>query len=233
MARLPLVGQDNDTWGTVLNNYLEVSHTGGGKNKPLVTSVDYASSITPDIDTTEILTIGALTGDITIVNPTGTPIDGQILTLRLLQDGTGLHTVVFGTVYSFETTTTPALPVEANSRFEMTFRYNTTTVKWEYTKISESLSPPITMDTTVSFAKPVTVYTPITLTSDKTLTPDTTTKLPGGGAVWRVVGDGTHMITFSGFATGGAIFDKTLNIVNLITFIYDGVDYWYDIALKE
>ena len=33
MSRLPLVGQDNDTWGTVLNDYLGVSHNTDGTQK--------------------------------------------------------------------------------------------------------------------------------------------------------------------------------------------------------
>ena len=85
---------------------------------------------------------------------------------------------------------------------------------------------------TVSFTKPTVVYTPVTLTADKTITPNTATSIPGGGAIWRVVGDGTHNLTFSGFVSND-IFDKTLNVVNLIVFIYDGVDYWYSITIKS
>src|SRR5579875_2072729 len=30
MARLPIPGSDDDTWGTILNQFLEVSHNGDG-----------------------------------------------------------------------------------------------------------------------------------------------------------------------------------------------------------
>lgn len=133
MAQLPTVGGDNNTWGTILNEYLEVSHNADGTLKDATTAV---------------------------------------------------------------------LPTEA-----------------------------ITMDTTVSFDKVTTVYSSVTLTADKTITPNTTTKKLGGGAIWRVIGDGTHIITFSGF-TGDSVFDSTLNAVNLIVFIYDGTDYWYSITVK-
>jgi hypothetical protein len=93
------------------------------------------------------------------------------------------------------------------------------------------LADTVTMDTIISFAKPTTVYTAVTLTTDKTITPNTTTKLPGGGAIWRVTGDGTHNLTFSGF-TSNDLFDKTVNVVNLIVFLYDGVNYWYSITIK-
>ena len=133
MSRLPTVGQDNNAWGDVLNDYLSVSHNTDGTIKS--TAVPFLSSSTT------------------------------------------------------------------------------------------------TMGTTVSFARPTTVYTAVTLTSDTTITPDTATKLPGGGAIWRVTGDGTHNLTFSGFVSNDT-FDKTLNVVNLIVFLYDGTDYWYSITLK-
>lgn len=131
MARLPTVGQDNNEWGTVLNEYLGVSHNADG------------------------------------------------------------------------------------------------TIKQEVLLSPETVA----MDTTVSFAKAVTAYSTTTLTEDKTITPNTTTKIPGGGAVWRVIGDGNHSLTFSGF-NGNDVFDNTINAVNLIVFIYDGTDYWYSITLK-
>jgi len=87
------------------------------------------------------------------------------------------------------------------------------------------------LDTVVSFERTTTVYTPVTLTENKTITPNTTTKVPGGGAVWRVTGDGVHEPTFSGFVSNDS-FDKTLNVINLIVFLYDGVDYWYSITIK-
>jgi hypothetical protein len=33
MSRLPIVGEDNNTWGTVLNEYLKVSHNTDGTQK--------------------------------------------------------------------------------------------------------------------------------------------------------------------------------------------------------
>ena len=68
------------------------------------------------------------------------------------------------------------------------------------------------------------------LTSD-TWTPNTYDPLVGGGAIYRIIGDGSHSPTFSGFyASGSGAYDPTLNAVNLITFLYDGISYWYTIT---
>jgi hypothetical protein len=56
--------------------------------------------------------------------------------------------------------------------------------------------------------------------------------VPGFGALYRLIGDGTHAPTFnSAFKQkdGSGTYDSTLNAVNLIKFWYDGVDYWYEI----
>lgn len=49
--------------------------------------------------------------------------------------------------------------------------------------------------------------------------------------MYRLIGDGVHTPTFSGFKknSGSGNFDATSGRLNLITFIYDGVDYWYSI----
>jgi len=91
----------------------------------------YSATITPNGDTTDILNIGALTGNLTIANPTGTPIDGDRLAIRLLQDGTGSRTVSFGTAYAFGTDVTAALiPSTASAKWEMVFQYHATDAKW-------------------------------------------------------------------------------------------------------
>ena len=70
-----------------------------------------------------------------------------------------------------------------------------------------------------------------TLISDDTLTPDTQFSIVGGGAIYRLLGDGSHSPTFSGFyQSGSGTYDSTLNAVNLITFLYDGISYWYSIT---
>jgi hypothetical protein len=132
MARLPSVGGDRNAWGTVLNEFLEVSHTPDGRNKSLVVAIPFSPSITPNADTSDIVDIGILTADISVENPTGTPVDGQLLTLRFIQDETGAHALTFGNAYVFETAAVaPSFPMTANARWQTSFRWNSATSKWE------------------------------------------------------------------------------------------------------
>lgn len=79
-----------------------------------------------------------------------------------------------------------------------------------------------------------------TLTSNDELVPElpanirtTATPVPGNGAIYRLIGDGTHTPTFNELfvkAGGSADYDNTEDAVNLITFLFDGVAYWYSIV---
>jgi hypothetical protein len=56
--------------------------------------------------------------------------------------------------------------------------------------------------------------------------------VPGYGAIYRIIGDGASTVlfeaTFKKSSASGSI-DNTLGMVNLITFMFDGADYWYNI----
>lgn len=98
--------------------------------KPKSVASAYAATITPNVDTTDVLNVGTLTGNVTVANPTGTPYDGQSLRLRLAQDATGSRTVTFGNAYAFGTDVTATVPTTANAKFEYNFVYNSVTSKW-------------------------------------------------------------------------------------------------------
>lgn len=100
------------------------------RNTPRVASIAYAASITPNSDTTDVANVGTLTGAITINAPSGTPTDGQLLTFRFTQDGTG-RAITWDVAFAFGTDITSALiPVTANAKFEVGVRWNSTDSKW-------------------------------------------------------------------------------------------------------
>lgn len=100
------------------------------------TTVAYAATVTPNAATTDVLNIGALTGNITLANPSGTPVDGQNLRIRMLQDATGGRTVSFGTSYAFGTDVTSAMiPTTASAKWELLFTWNATDSKWRASAI--------------------------------------------------------------------------------------------------
>ena len=60
--------------------------------------------------------------------------------------------------------------------------------------------------------------------------------IPGFGASYRLIGDGAHTPTFSSRfiqSTGSGTYDNTLGVVNLVTFYFDGVDFWYSIVQNK
>ena len=59
---------------------------------------------------------------------------------------------------------------------------------------------------------------------------------PGYGALYRLIGDGTHTPTFSATfkkSSGSGDYVNILGVVNLVSFIFDGVDYWYSIIQAQ
>lgn len=97
---------------------------------PRVTAIAYAASITPNSATTDVVNVGTLTGAITINAPTGTPVDGQLLQFRFIQDGTG-RVITWDAAFVWGTDVIAALvPSTANAKFEVLFMWNATSSKW-------------------------------------------------------------------------------------------------------
>lgn len=97
-----------------------------------VSSVSYSASITPNGDTSDIVEIGALTGNLTLNAPSGTPTSGQELEIVITQDGTGGRTYTFDSAYQFSgDITTSILPTAANAKFRLVFKWSTVSTKWE------------------------------------------------------------------------------------------------------
>lgn len=72
----------------------------------------------------------------TISNPTN-PVDGQVIRLRLAQDGTGSRTVSWGTAYDWGTTagsanSAPTLTTTASKTDTVAFEYYSAISKWTY-----------------------------------------------------------------------------------------------------
>lgn len=72
-----------------------------------------------------------------------------------------------------------------------------------------------------------------TLISNDTLEVDSYNAIPGGGAIYVVTADGTHSPTFSSTfkkSSSSGDYVPTLGTINLITFLFDGINYWYNIV---
>lgn len=99
-------------------------------NKRVTTLTDGANiAINSDNMDIGIVTLG---GNRTLDNPTGTPVDGQMLEVRFRQDGTGSRTISYGSAYRFGTDITgTTLTTTASKTDYVLFQYNSTDTKWD------------------------------------------------------------------------------------------------------
>lgn len=128
--RIPeLVGQS----GKILsNNGVNVTWTDTLTNKridPRVVSAASASSLTPSIATADVYAYTALATGLTINAPTGTPVDGNKLIFRLLDNGTG-RALTWDATYTVIGTTLPTTTV-ANKTTYVGCIYNANNTRWD------------------------------------------------------------------------------------------------------
>lgn len=118
---------------------LTISAAGGGgggvdlSQIVATSSVAYAATITPAVSgrLLNVVNVGALTGAVTIANPTGTKADGMKLELRLEQDATGERAIAWGTDFAFGSDLTAAmLPDAPSSKYVVLFGWDAGSSKW-------------------------------------------------------------------------------------------------------
>jgi hypothetical protein len=89
-----------------------------------------AATVTPDSDTTDVVTIAALSQATLIANPTGTPADGQMLEIRITS--ADVETLTYGDEYR-ESTDVELLAATAGSDLtqRMLFEWNAASETWD------------------------------------------------------------------------------------------------------
>ena len=87
----------------------------------------------------------------------------------------------------------------------------------------------IPFTTEIPFTRPVTVIEQAAVSDAMNFTPLVDDALPGCGAILRLQADDVHTPTFSGFKKSNASQDwvGTIDTINVVVFLYDGVDFWY------
>lgn len=107
--------------------------------KAKVVALVDGANIAVNADTTDIGTV-TLAGNRTLDNPTGTPLDGQVLEIRVKQDATGSRTLSYGTEYRFGTDpASPTLTTTASKTDFLYFERNAADSKWDFVKIAKGL----------------------------------------------------------------------------------------------
>lgn len=97
-----------------------------------VVQVAYASTVTVDASTGGTFELAALTGNLTLANPTN-PIDGQVISFIVPQDSTGSRTVTLGNNFIIPSSATSPLSwsTAANVFDILAAKYRASTQKWE------------------------------------------------------------------------------------------------------
>lgn len=100
------------------------------RTAPRVVTITDGATITPDADTTDIASV-TFGGNRTMAAPSGTPVAGQKLMMRLKQDGTGSRVPTWNSIYRFAGGTAPTLTLTANKTDYLGFIYNAVDTKWD------------------------------------------------------------------------------------------------------
>jgi hypothetical protein len=101
---------------------------------PRVTSTTSASSLTPSVATADVYAYTALAAGLTINAPTGTPVDGNKLIFRFLDNGT-TRTLTWNATYTVIGTTLPTATT-ANKMVYVGCIYNAANTRWDVVAVA-------------------------------------------------------------------------------------------------
>jgi hypothetical protein len=96
---------------------------------PRVTSAASASTLTPDISASDVYAYTALAAGLTINAPTGTPVDGDKLMFRLLDDGTS-RSLTWNATYTVIGVTLPTATTISKTTYVGCI-YNANNTRWD------------------------------------------------------------------------------------------------------
>ena len=106
---------------------------GGGSTTPNIQEVTSAATVTP-IFTNDEVTITAQAVALFLANPTGTPVDGKSLVIRIKDNGTA-RAITYDTQYRAIGVTLPATTVISKTIY-LGLVYNLTDTKWDVVGVS-------------------------------------------------------------------------------------------------
>lgn len=115
------------TAGNILKTGGSGANPSWGVFTPRVQTVTSSATVTPNADTDDLVKVTAQATGLTFANPTGTPVDGQVIMFWWKDNGTS-RTLAFGNAYVFYSTFPTSSTISKWMQFIAT--YNTTDSKW-------------------------------------------------------------------------------------------------------
>ena len=97
---------------------------------PRVSSTTSTASITPDISSFDMYALTAQAATLTINAPTGTPVDGDKLMFRILDNGTS-QTLTWNATFTTATFFTVPTATVAGKMLYIGFIYNAANTRWD------------------------------------------------------------------------------------------------------
>lgn len=119
----------NVTLGNATSDTVSVSGAFSGRIDPRVSSTASASSVTPDVSAYDMYAFTALAATLTINAPTGTPVNGDKLMFRILDNGTS-QTLSWNATYTSIGAAIPTATV-INKTTYVGCIYNAAATRWD------------------------------------------------------------------------------------------------------
>lgn len=117
-------------------SYIQASNI-DGVIQPRATSIASSATPTPDADTTDIYIVTALATGATLGAPTGTPVQGQKLTIRIKDNG-GAQTLAYNAAYRAFGATLPTTTTASKTLY-LGCIYNSTDAVWDVVAVTEEV----------------------------------------------------------------------------------------------
>lgn len=137
MARLPNPGGDDNTWGGILNTFLQVAHNNDGTLKaslqgaiaPAGTTLTGGSPTTVDAAAGNDFTLTLTSSSWSLANPANA-VAWQIIRFHLTQGTGGSFTLAYGNKYVFGAAGQPTLSTTAGQVDIVAFQYDPKLAAW-------------------------------------------------------------------------------------------------------
>ena len=111
------------------STYDSKSVTGANILNPRVQSVTSSATVTANADTNDLVVITAQAAGLTLANPTGTPVQGQPLMIRIKDNGTS-RSITYGSQFRALGVTLPTATTISKTTY-LGCVYNSTDTKWD------------------------------------------------------------------------------------------------------
>lgn len=112
-----------------------IAVSGTVRSSPRVSATTSTATLTPNIDTTSIYDLTAQAAALTVANPAGTPRNGDVLIIRLKDNGTS-QSISWGTAYSNISGLSNLTATAAGKWHTIGATYNSAVTSWQIVSIT-------------------------------------------------------------------------------------------------